>query len=261
MEYYDKYKSKTRKANFSLPDHFIADGSVLLDTDDYNDPCLYLLDINDPAIGMFKEVGCINYHLVNFVPKENRNTKSYKKKLKKMERLLDEAEAAFVAGKLLPYSATAKPDNKSSEDVAAISDDEATIARFAAMMPLEFSRVAKDEALALGVSVGDLKKAVIAEQKRACSSLVLGPQLVRDIYDIFENKNTDRVGTGETFILLHRDTERIWNRLFREGKFSARKMSSILSDYGISSVDMRIKGSKPIKCYEKTQFKEALKLI
>lgn len=251
-KYITRFKNHMDEKGFSAPENIISDGKVHTFIDQ-KDNCLYVIDTNKPVVGLYKVIGSSRCYKMKFASEADENI--YKEKLYAMKRLIAIAESSANPDKHVISDIATTPD------ITVDSEDDAAVARLAALTPLEFSRVAKEVAVELGVCVSDLKKAVRDARKRELTSLVLGPQLVTDIASIFHDKHVERMRTAEVFQMLCKDDKNIWFKLWKEDCFSAIKMSAILSDYGVESVDMRINNSKTLKGFEKHQFKDALLLI
>lgn len=251
-KYSTKLERLMKKKNFVPPKDIIADGQVHTFIDD-GEVSLYVLDANKPVVGLFKVVGGSRCYKMKVASEGEENM--YIEKLYAMKQQIAIAESSAKTDK------NVISDIARTSDVAVVSEDDVAVARLAALTPLEFSRVAKEEAVELGVSVTDLKKAVRDARKRELTSLVLGPQLVTDIANIFHQKHVNRMRTAEVFQTLCKDNLNIWFKLWKEDSFSAIKMSAILSDYGVESIDKRIDGSKTLKVYEIQHIKDALQLI
>lgn len=257
--YTKRFEARMRKNGIVPPDDITVGKLHCYDTEGVPFGCI--LDTETPPIGCYCGVdGKIGVWTPT--SRDKRKEAIYISKKMELRQLLENALSGTNAGKeKSSLDTTNKSEFGSTNDIAIVSKDDADIAFLAAMKPLEFSRVVKAEALEMKVSVSDLRKVVIAEQKRAMSSLVLGPQLVRDLYNILCAKKVERIRTAEAYLSLCADNSLIWSKYWSAGDFTARKMSLILTDLGISSTDMRINGSGTLKGFSKEQFEDALSLI
>jgi len=84
----------------------------------------------------------------------------------------------------------------------------------------------------------------------------LGVELLSDIQEIFENKNTDRISSGELIRLLCADEEKPWATYNRNAPIKPRQIATRLKEFGIISNTIRI-GMITAKGYMKAQFADA----
>lgn len=82
-------------------------------------------------------------------------------------------------------------------------------------------------------------------------------ELLADIQEIFEIKQTIKISTTELINALCDDTEKSWATYNRGKPLSPRQLSSKLKDYGIASKDLRFGYDGVKKGYEVEQFNDA----
>jgi putative DNA primase/helicase len=84
----------------------------------------------------------------------------------------------------------------------------------------------------------------------------LGVELLSDIQEIFESKNTDRISSAELIRLLCADEEKPWATYNRNAPITPRQIATRLKEFGIISNTIRI-GMITAKGYMKAQFADA----
>ncbi len=88
------------------------------------------------------------------------------------------------------------------------------------------------------------------------NSQSIGVELLSDIQEIFENKNTDRISSAELIRLLCADEEKPWATYNRNAPIKPRQVATRLKEFGIISNTIRI-GIITAKGYMKAQFTDA----
>ena len=88
------------------------------------------------------------------------------------------------------------------------------------------------------------------------SSQSVGIELLRDIQEIFDIQNFDRIGSAELIQRLCDDEEKPWATFNRGASISPRQIAKRLKDFGISSHTIRL-GFSTAKGYLKSQFTDA----
>ena len=95
---------------------------------------------------------------------------------------------------------------------------------------------------------------MISGQEESLQSV--GVELLRDIQDIFESQNLDRIASAESMKQLCDDEEKPWATYNRGVSIRPRQIASRLKDFGISSHTIRL-GFTTAKGYLKSQFADA----
>ncbi len=83
----------------------------------------------------------------------------------------------------------------------------------------------------------------------------IGVELLADIQEIFEGKDTDRISTQDLIKALCEDDEKVWLTYNRGNRISPRQLANKLKGYGISSNTIRIGIATP-KGFMLDQFSE-----
>lgn len=82
-------------------------------------------------------------------------------------------------------------------------------------------------------------------------------ELLADIKEIFDSKQTIKISTIDLITALCEDTEKSWCTYNRGKQLSPRQLSNKLKDYGIASKTIRFSAYETAKGYEATQFNDA----
>jgi putative DNA primase/helicase len=85
------------------------------------------------------------------------------------------------------------------------------------------------------------------------NSQSIGVELLSDIHEIFESKDTDRISSAELIRLLCADEEKPWATYNRNAPIKPRQIATRLREFGIVSNTIRI-GIITAKGYMKAQF-------
>jgi putative DNA primase/helicase len=88
------------------------------------------------------------------------------------------------------------------------------------------------------------------------ATVSMGVELLSAIYDIFENKMTQRLSSAELIRELCQNEELPWSTYNRGLPISPRQIATLLKGYGIKSKGIRVGYGTP-KGYEKEQFLES----
>jgi len=82
-------------------------------------------------------------------------------------------------------------------------------------------------------------------------------ELLADIKEIFDSKQTIKISTIDLINALCEDTEKSWCTYNRGKQLSPRQLSNKLKDYGITSKTIRFNSYETAKGYEAIQFNDA----
>jgi putative DNA primase/helicase len=86
----------------------------------------------------------------------------------------------------------------------------------------------------------------------------VGNELLADIQTVFAHKRVERISTADLLDALCEDEEAAWCTYNKGKPLSARQLSKRLSEYGISSKNVRLeKHGNPQKGFELSQFHDA----
>jgi len=85
----------------------------------------------------------------------------------------------------------------------------------------------------------------------------IGGELLADIKEIFEMRDTDRISTADLIRALCDDDEKAWATYNRGNPISPRQLANKLKGYGIASNTLRFRHAGLAKGYEREQFEEA----
>ncbi|ADW16662.1 hypothetical protein Despr_0482 [Desulfobulbus propionicus DSM 2032] len=84
----------------------------------------------------------------------------------------------------------------------------------------------------------------------------IGTELLADIQEIFEARDTDRISTADLIKALCEDDEKVWSTYNRGNPIKPRQLANKLKGYGISSNTIRLGITTP-KGFMRDQFSEA----
>lgn len=132
------------------------------------------------------------------------------------------------------------------------------------VLPSELNDRAQDNwepLLAIADAAGDLwpelaRKAALKLSGSDGPQKTVGTELLSDIQEVFEDKQTDRISTADLIKALCADEERPWATYNRGRSISPRQVSARLKEYGITSRTVRIGYDTP-KGYLREQFAES----
>jgi putative DNA primase/helicase len=100
------------------------------------------------------------------------------------------------------------------------------------------------------------KNAALTISKSEQSPASVGTELLQDIYDIFQAKRLDRIGTSNLIESLCENEELSWATYNRGRQLSPKQLANKLKAYGISSKNLK-SGFQVLKGFDREQFEEA----
>jgi len=262
-------KESMSKRNITTNWPFIADGEVNCFSAN-GKLCHYIIDLHDIEIGIYLYDDI--YIPCSSEARVIKDGADYQAKKKSLKKLLKTATTRGFSGKQNKVS-TGKstimlkeidpiPSDYSTEDNYAISEPNKSIEELANMPTLAYFLSRENEAKKRNIRVSELNAIVKEARIKAVSPVALGPTLISDIVEIFNQKRVEEIRSGELILLLSSAKNSIWNKLHLEGKFNTNQLARILKEFDIKSTDIRFKtDNKVLKGYIKNGFIEAQQLI
>ncbi|ABK99905.1 DUF3631 domain-containing protein [Pelobacter propionicus] len=215
----------------------------------------YILDIEEPAVGLYGSYDGSVYRRWAPKRKDDQEEAIYKKKLKEMKDQIKEALASAQISNTNIAPETIDLTDVGLTDEFSVNNVDSDITRLATMPPLDYEHVRKDEASRLNVRMSILDKEVAKQRKFINKAKFLGPRLLNDIYHIFKGSYEDRI-RSEDLINSLCVRNKLWATYNQGEQINFKQISDILKLYGIQSKEIRF-GDKTYKGYTRELFADA----
>jgi len=249
----DKFEELMSKYGIKLSEDISKDGQlhkIDVTTQKETEKWWYMFDPKKPAVGLLGRCNSDEIIEWRFKKKDPKEKAAQSVKIKAMKIFCKETLSIAETDNSEFPSAIAAIEIAGQPESMPVEIDTTTVARLSALLPFDYDRVRKDEAIRLSVRVSTLDKAVVKERKYSITMKSIGPQLLSDLLEIFISMDAEEIRSEEIVSALCADSNKVWAMYNRGENIAFNQLAYVLSLYGVTPINKRF-SSGVFKAYSK----------